>query len=65
MDQWVKCEVAMALVGATRVVLEAGADAAQWLRDHPEVVIGTIVVVGAVTMVVVAGPAGGVVLVAI
>lgn len=32
-----------------KVVLEAGSDAAQWLRNHPEIVIGTIIVVGAIT----------------
>ena len=52
-----------AVCAAATVVFDNMADAAKWLADHPEVVVGTVVVVGAVTFVVVTGGAGAPVLV--
>lgn len=43
---------------AAESVADAFARAARWLADHPEVVIGTIIVVGVVTFVVVSGGSG-------
>lgn len=40
-------------------------DAAQWLADNPEVVVGTIVVAGGVAFVVATGGSGGLILVAV
>lgn len=38
-------------------VVTVAADVTQWLQDHPEVVVGTVLVV-TIIMVVVAGPGG-------
>lgn len=52
------------LVGCeTERVLSVMEAAAEWIADHPEVVVGTIVVIGAVTFVVVTGGSGAPVLV--
>lgn len=39
-------------------------DGARWLEEHPEVVVGTIVIIAGVALVVSTGPAGALVLVA-
>ena len=43
---------------------DALSDALQWLADHPEIVVGTLIVVAGVAMIVTMGPAGGLILVA-
>jgi hypothetical protein len=56
----------MACIGSNAVekTFEAIDDAAHWLAEHPEVVVGTLVVVAGVVMVVTLGPGGALVLVA-
>ncbi len=46
-----------------RGMADALSRAGRWLADHPEVVIGTIVVIGVVTFIVLTGGAGAPVLV--
>ena len=55
----------MACIGqkAAEFAFASMAAAMQWLADHPEVVVGTIVVVAGVTFIVATGGAGGLVLV--
>ena len=62
------CITSAALMGlveeAADVAFENIQDAKAWLAAHPEVVVGTLIIVAAVTMVVVAGPGGALILVA-
>ena len=55
----------MACIGeqAAEKAFSTMADAMEWLANHPEVVVGTIVVVAGITFIVVIGGAGGLVLV--
>jgi hypothetical protein len=52
--------VGEAVEDGARKVADALSRAAQWLKDHPEVVVGTLIVVGVVTFVVVTGGSGAV-----
>ena len=59
-------EVECAVVAGAGLVFDSLAEANEWLYENRgAIAVGTVVVVGAVAMVVVAGPAGGLVLVAI
>ena len=47
-----------AVAGAAKYVFDSMADAAKWLAAHPEIAIGTVVVVAGVTYVVATGGTG-------
>jgi len=58
-------EIAKKIAEEARNLAEATREAAEWLGDHPEVVVGAVVVVAGVTFVAVTGGTGGLVLVAV
>jgi hypothetical protein len=53
-----------ALESALDALARALEEGARWLADHPEVVVGTIVVIAGVALVVTTGPGGAFVLAA-
>lgn len=53
-----------ALESALDALARALEEGARWLADHPEVVVGTIVVIAGIALVVTTGPGGALVLVA-
>lgn len=54
MNSWVGCQTTCAALAAVQTTIAVG----DWMRDHPEIVVGTVVVIGAVTFVVVTGGSG-------
>lgn len=55
MASWIACQTAC----EAEAIGDALSDAADWIASHPEVVVGTIVVIGGVTFIVVATGGSG------
>lgn len=64
MTAYAACLAACAAEATVEAVVDIAEAAAQFVRDHPELVVGTIVIIAGVVLIATTGPGGAIVLVA-